>query len=200
MYGILKQILLYSLPITATSKTSLRGGVIQQHQRILSLHIQRGAHMQLNTLFKNALENIVLKFWAPEEKEALLKILYEIYNCDHDFSAAEVADFNSRLASMHVDMDHLRSVSLSEAVKILHKDKLKKDIVYTIIADAVFKDEDYDSFEKAFIEKFIRKYDISEDRLKEKIKEVRDSKIDETLKQWAHEIAEGTYDSPQLGS
>lgn len=146
--------------------------------------------MFLGRLFKSAIENIVLRFWSQEEKEALLRILHEIYNCDHEFSAEEVKDFNDRLRSLNVDYERIKALPIEDAVRILHEDKLKKDIIYLVLAEAIFKDEDFDSIEKIYIDNFVQKYSIDKERLKEKIKEVRDRKFEEALRGWIKEIEE----------
>jgi len=149
--------------------------------------------MLLEDLFRNVIENIVLKFWSQEEKEALLKILYEIYNIDHEFSIEEVKHFNDKLNAINVDSDRIKTLPLKDAVKILQTDKLKKDLIYIVLAEAIFKDEDYDMMERSYIEKIIQEYDIDEKKLKGKIKEIRDKKFEKVLKGWIKEIKSGKY-------
>ena len=147
--------------------------------------------MLLKNLFEDVFENIILKFWSHEEKVALLKLLYEIYNSDHDFSEEEVQDFNKRLAALDVDMDQINKLSVDNAVEILQSDKLKHDLIYIVLAEAVFKDEDYDDIEKEYMKKFVEKYNIDENRLKEKMNESKNRKIEHIMRDWIEEINEG---------
>ena len=147
--------------------------------------------MLLENLFEDVFENIILKFWSHEEKVALLKLLYEIYNSDHDFSEEEVQDFNKRLAALDVDMDQINKLSVDNAVEILQSDKLKHDLIYIVLAEAVFKDEDYDDIEKEYMKKFVEKYNIDENRLKEKMNESKNRKIEHIMRDWIEEINEG---------
>ena len=149
--------------------------------------------MFLENLFEDVFENIILKFWSHEEKVALLKLLYEIYNSDHDFSEEEVQDFNKRLAALDVDMDQISKLSVDNAVEILQSDKLKHDLIYIVLAEAVFKDEDYDDIEKEYMKKFVDKYNIDENRLKEKMNESKNRKIEHIMRKWIEEMNEGKY-------
>ena len=149
--------------------------------------------MLLENLFENVFENIILKFWSHEEKEALLKVLFEIYNSDHDFSKNEVQDFNKRLAALDVNMDQISQLPLDNAVEILQSDKLKHDLIYIVLAEAVFKDEDYDDIEKEYMKKFVDKYNIDESRLKEKMNESKNRKIEHIMRKWIEEMNEGKY-------
>ena len=53
--------------------------------------------MLLKEIFESAVNNVVLKFWSQSEKEALLKIVYEIYRSDQEFAPEEEKDFNEQL-------------------------------------------------------------------------------------------------------
>ena len=149
--------------------------------------------MLLKEIFESAVNDVVLKFWSQSEKEALLKIVYEIYRSDQEFAPEEEKDFNEQLTSLGVDVEQLNKLSVEEAAAILRSDKVKKELMYIILAEAIFKDNDYDKMEKSFVEKLISKYGINEAELKEQINAKRDKILGDELKAWVKEIDEGKY-------
>ncbi|HHA19777.1 MAG TPA: hypothetical protein ENK70_08740 [Methylophaga sp.] len=149
--------------------------------------------MLIKELFESAVHNVVLKFWSQSEKEALLKIVHEIYHSDKEFSHEEENDFNKKLKSLDVDIDNINKLSIDDATTILKADKVKKELMYIIIAEAIFKDEDYDKMEKSFVEGLIGKYGIDEAELKEHIKVKRNKLLNDVLSDWVKEIDEGDH-------
>lgn len=154
--------------------------------------------MFIKTYFEHVFENIILKFWSFEEREALLKVLYEIYNSDHEFSSNEVDDFNKKLESLGVTVEQINQLPLDKAVDILQKDKLKHDHIYFVLAEAIFKDMDYDDIEKSYIQKIVEKYNLNESHLKEKIEEVRGEIIKDIMQRWEKEIDNWTFTDTQI--
>ena len=144
--------------------------------------------MNLQYFFADVFENVVLKFWSQKEKVALLKIIFEIYHSDNVFTIDEANDFNERLEKLDVAINQIKQMNLHEAVSILQDDKLKEELVYIFLAQAVFKDEDFDGFEQEFINKFVAKYNISEEKLNHHIKRIRDKKLEAILSEWINEI------------
>ncbi len=144
--------------------------------------------MNLQYFFADVFENVVLKFWSQKEKVALLKIIYEIYHSDNAYTIDEANDFNKRLEKLDVDINQIKQVNLHEAVSILQDDKLKEELVYIFLAQAIFKDEDFDDFEQEFLNRFVEKYNISEETLNHHIKRIRDKKLDKILSDWINEI------------
>lgn len=144
--------------------------------------------MNLQYFFPDVFENVVLKFWSQKEKVALLKIIYEIYHSDNAFTIDEANDFNERLEKLDVAINQIKQMNLHEAVAILQDDKLKEELVYIVLAQAIFKDEDFDDFEQEFINRFVEKYNISEEKLNHHIKRIRDKKLDKILSDWINEI------------
>jgi hypothetical protein len=149
--------------------------------------------MLLKDIFESAVNAVVLKFWSQREKEALLKLVHEIYHSDQEFSQEEEKDFNDKASSLGVDVAQLEKISIDEAVTVLQADKAKKQLMYIILAEAVFKDDDYDKMEKSFVQKLIKKYAVNEDELKEQINAKRDKIMGDVLKDWIKEIDEGDH-------
>lgn len=144
--------------------------------------------MKIQNFFADVFEPVILQFWSQKEKEALLKIIYDIYHSDNAFTINEVNDFNNRLKKLDVEIDQIKQTNLHEAVSILQEDKLKEELVYIILAQSVFKDEDFDGYEQYFINRFVEKYNISEEKLDHQIKRIRDKKLDAILSEWINEI------------
>jgi len=138
--------------------------------------------------FREFIENIGPRFWSHKEKEALLKVIYEIYNCDFAFTAPEVKDFNEKLKALGCNIEEIRDLEIERAIEILQEDKLKHELIYLIIAEAIFKDEDYDLVEKEYIQKFIQKYGLLEKTLNEKIEKISNEKFENVLSQWQKDI------------
>jgi len=144
--------------------------------------------MRITRYFKEIMAEIIPQFWSQEEKEALLRIIYEIYTCDYTFSPYEVKDFKKKLNVLGCDMKRVKRLNLDEAIDILKKNKLKKELIYIIIAEAIFKDEDYDSIEREYIDRFVKKYDIPQDILNDKITRIRNEKFEKVLFEWYRQI------------
>lgn len=149
--------------------------------------------MLIKEWFELALNNVVLKFWSQSEKEAILKIVLEIYHSDKQFTSDEKKDFNEQLASLDVDVEQVKNLSVSDATDILKADKVKKDLMYIILAEAIFKDDDYDEMEKSFVASLIEKYGLDEDELKAQVKVKRDKILTVILSGWVKEIDEGGH-------
>ncbi len=132
--------------------------------------------------------DVAPRFWSEEEREALLRVVYEIYNSDYAFTPHEVRDFNEKLGALGVDMDRVRDLALPEAMQILHRDKFKRELIYIIMAEAIFCDDDYDSVEREFMEKLIEKYDLPRQSVYEKISQIQAEKLDAVLTQWLREM------------
>ncbi len=138
--------------------------------------------------FKEAVEEFTLRFWSEEEKLALLKILHDIYVADKNFSAEEIRDFSEKAKKLKVSEEKAVNMKAEYAIDVLSKDKLKKDLIYILLAEAVFKDGDYDELESAYITKFEENYKVSRDLLERNIKQIQAIKIDKVLSDWTNEI------------
>lgn len=144
--------------------------------------------MLLKEIFESAVNTVILKLWSQSEKDALLKIVHELYHSDQEFSAQEEEDFNDKASALGVDVAQLEQLTVAEAVAVLQSDKVKKKLMYIILAEAVFKDDDYDKMEKSFVQNLIGKYALDEVELKEQIKTKRDEILTDVLKGWVEEI------------
>ena len=86
--------------------------------------------------------------WRKEEKKALLKITYEIYNIDCDFSSEEKEDFNKYIKKFDLEVNEVIFINLKDAISILKKDSKKLEITYEWIAEAIYKDGVFDEKER----------------------------------------------------
>jgi len=86
------------------------------------------------------------------------------------------------------NIEEIRDLEIERAIEILQEDKLKHELIYLIIAEAIFKDEDYDLVEKEYIQKFIQKYGLLEKTLNEKIEKISNEKFENVLSQWQKDI------------
>ncbi|OGL45273.1 MAG: hypothetical protein A2161_10640 [Candidatus Schekmanbacteria bacterium RBG_13_48_7] len=139
------------------------------------------------------INGILSKFWKQDKKEALLKVLYEIYNCDKVFTIEEANDFNKKCKKLNIDSQNMKAISIKKAITIIQNDKLLNDLLYFIIASAVYKDKDYDQQERSQIDEIIKKYNLNEKILIERIKEIRNKNIKKLLNEWEKEIQDGKY-------
>ena len=111
-----------------------------------------------------------LKNWSKEEKSSLLRIVYEVYNADHNFSEKEEIEFKEILSKLKLSWkEDISGINLDTAMEILKKDTQKMEIVYTYIARGVYSDGLYDFKEQEFIKKLALKYGLSLSKLENSI-------------------------------
>lgn len=144
--------------------------------------------MKFTQYFKNSFEDIALKQWPDEEKLALMKVIHAIYVADHEFSSLEQTDFKQKLESLGISQDSLDNLKLHKALEILEKDKFKHDLAYSLMADAVFKDDNYNEIEAAFIDYLEEHHAVSREKLEEHIEMARHDKLDVILENWVRQI------------
>lgn len=137
---------------------------------------------------KRITANLAPRFWEKKERTAFLKLISEIYESDFAVTLEETSFLKKQQFFLDIDDEELEKMNLDKAIKILRKDKLKEELIYILIAEAVFKDEDYDAYEQEFVDELIRKYNISESKLSSRISDIRDKKIGSVLEEWYKEI------------
>jgi hypothetical protein len=111
-----------------------------------------------------------LKNWSKEEKSSLLRIVYDVYNADNNFSELEEKEFRENLSKLKLSWkEDISGINLDTAMDILKKDPLKMEIVYSHIARGVYSDGLYDFKEQEYIKNLALKYDLSLSKLESSI-------------------------------
>jgi uncharacterized tellurite resistance protein B-like protein len=139
---------------------------------------------RLEPLFNQLIAKAAPRFWHKNERIAFLKLVHEIFYSDSEYSNLEKAFFEDYSHFLGISKNDIDQMNLEMAIQILQEDKLQNDIIYILVAEAIFKDEDFDQVEQQFVETLSEKYRMSEIKLNSKIKEVRDRKIGEVLEDW----------------
>jgi len=138
--------------------------------------------------FKEKFDDLAISLWSEDEKTALMRIVHGVYVADNEFDKLEKEYFLEKLDTLRVDARAVDEMQMSDAFEVLAGDKLKNKLVYVLMADAVFKDDDYDALEKSYIELMNQRYPLEEAMLDDAIKAVRDKKLEIVLKEWVKEI------------
>ena len=137
---------------------------------------------------KQIIEKIKIRKWPTHERNALFRIIYEIYNSDGDFNSKEKQDFNKRSFGLGIEIDEIKNLNFNKAIETLKRSSQKMKIVHFWIATSIFADDDYDKVEQAFVDTMISKYKLNESDLRSIIKTIRDKKIDEELRKMFPEL------------
>ena len=140
--------------------------------------------------FKEKFDDLSVALWDEDEKTALMRIIHGLYVADNEFDDLEKEYFLDKLDALNVDSHAVDSMPMNDAIKLLGKDKLKNKLVYIFMAEALFKDDDYDNLEKAYVETLKQRYSLSDVMLDDSIKQVRDKKLEVVLREWVDEIKE----------
>ena len=129
--------------------------------------------------FKEKFDDLSISFWDKDEKTALMRIIHGLYVADNEFD---------KLDDVNVDAHAVDAMPMNDAIELLAKDKLKNKLVYIFMAEALFKDDDYDNVEKSYVSTLKQRYPISDEMLDDAIKLVRDRKLEVALREWVDEI------------
>ena len=97
-------------------------------------------------------------------------------------------DFLEKLDDVNVDAHAVDAMPMTDAFELLAKDKLKNRLVYIFMAEALFKDDDYDDLEASHVEAMTQRFPLSGEVLDEAIKQVRNKKLEVVLKEWVKDI------------
>ena len=144
--------------------------------------------MELLKKVIHSIDRLSVKLWNTEDKTALLKIAYEIYNADNAFSEAEKAEFHKYAKFLGVSDGPVMSLSLGEAFELLKKDSKKIHLAYLWIAHAVFADESFTTPEKQTLDNWVKNYHLDAQLISAQIDRVRNKKLEEILEDWAQTI------------
>lgn len=130
--------------------------------------------------------------WPEERRKALLRVVYEIYRSDGEMSRSEEAAFHELAGSLGLEGHDPRELELSSAMGVLKTDERTMDVVYRVMADALFEDGDYDEAEQALVARLVARFGLAEDELEARIRTVRDRLLEDALEEWADGIAAGS--------
>lgn len=127
-------------------------------------------------------EEQLVKLWKQETRDALGRVLYEVYNADGAFTTSERNDFETFLANIGADAARVKSLDLGASLALLEKDPVHRKVTYVWIAHALFADDALNNSEKAFVERIIEKYGLDGESLRAEIKATQSRKIEEGMK------------------
>jgi hypothetical protein len=142
----------------------------------------------LEPILMNISAHIASRFWQKNERIAFLRLAYEILLSDSAYTNLEQSFLDQYLTFLDIRQDDVTLMKLETAIEILEQDKLKHRIIYILIAEAVFIDEDFDKMEQEFIDELTKKYGLSLQLLNNTIMKIRDRKIGIILEEWYNEI------------
>ena len=137
--------------------------------------------------FKQKFDDLSVSVWEKNEKIALMRIIHGLYVADNEFDKLEQEFFQSKLEILDVDVHAVDAMPMKDAIELLAKDRLKNKLVYIFMAEALFKDDDYDNLEKSYVDTLKQRYPLSDEMLDEAIKLVRDRKLEVALREWVDE-------------
>lgn len=128
------------------------------------------------------LEERLVRLWNQETRDALGRVLWEVYNADGQFTPLERSDFDAFLSRIGADAAQVRSRDLGKSLALLEKDPVHRRVTHVWIAHALFVDGSYNAAEKSFVDRIISKYAIDGDSLRAEIKATQSRKIEEGMK------------------
>ena len=126
--------------------------------------------------------------WSKEEQLSLLRILDDLYRSDNDDARAEVQDFRRKLMVSNVQAEEVEELEIDEAMEILHADQTKQELLYIILAAAVFRDGKFAGEERSFLNELVQKHQLDSQKLEIRLSEQKSRHIEEILKDWNLEI------------
>ena len=138
--------------------------------------------MSFLSAFSQPVEERLVRLWPQEARDALARVLHEVYIADGNFTALERKDFEGFLSRVGSKASDVLALDLGGALALLEKDPRQRKVAYVWIAHALFADGALNTEEKAFIERIINKYGLDGDMLHAEIKETQSRKIEEGMK------------------
>lgn len=143
--------------------------------------------MTLRSSFSKAIEERLVRFWPEEARQALGRVLHEVYNADGKFSEDERQEFDA--FSARLGTTKAETLDLGAALALLEKDAKKRRVTYRWIAQALFADGSWNAEEQGFVKRIIVKYKLSGAELRAEIKTVQSRKVEEGMKAILDDIA-----------
>jgi hypothetical protein len=144
--------------------------------------------MKFTDYFREQFDELSISRWSKDEITALMRVIHSLYVADNEFDKLERDYFIKKLDAFKIDVHAVDAMPMAEAFELLAKDKLKSRLAYVFMAEALFKDDDYDDLEASHIEALKQRFPLSEEMLDDAIKQVRNRKLEGVLKDWANDI------------
>jgi uncharacterized tellurite resistance protein B-like protein len=138
--------------------------------------------MSLLTEYSQPIEERLVRLWKQDARNALGRVLYEVYNSDGRFTPLERQDFETFLSRVGSDAATVQALDLGASLALLEKDPVHRKVTYVWIAHALFADGGLNAAEKSFIERIITKYGLDAAQLHAEIKATQSRKIEEGMK------------------
>ena len=129
--------------------------------------------MKLLNKLSDFIDKVSIRFWDRDEKRALLKLVYEIYNIDCEFSVEEKKDFDEYIQKFELEINEVIFMNLGDAISFLKKDEKKLTVAYEWIAEAIYKDGIFNDKEEKFVQKLQNEYGLSGERIQEHLKQAK---------------------------
>jgi uncharacterized tellurite resistance protein B-like protein len=146
--------------------------------------------MSFLSAFSQSIEERLVRLWPQDARDALARVLHEVYNADGKFTALERKDFEGFLSRVGSKASDVLALDLGDALASLEKNPKHRKVAYVWIAHALFADGAFNAEEKSFIERIIKKYGLDGDLLHAEIKETQSRKIEEGMKTILAEIGD----------
>lgn len=128
------------------------------------------------------IEEKLVRTWKQESRDALARVLHEVYMADGNFTELERTDFGAFLSNIGAKASEVEKIDLGAAMALLDKDPVHRKVAYVWIAHALFVDGGYNAAEKAFVERIVEKYGLDGEALRAEIKATQSRKIEEGMK------------------
>ncbi len=128
------------------------------------------------------LEERLVRLWSSDTRQALGRVLWEVYNADGQLTPLERSDFDAFLGRIGADAERVRALDLEASVALLEKDPVHRRVTHVWIAHALFVDGSYNAAEKSFVDRIIAKYAIDGESLRAEIRATQSRKIEEGMK------------------
>ena len=99
-----------------------------------------------------------------------------------------VQDFRRKLMVSNVEAEEVEELEIDKAMEILHADQTKQELLYIILAAAVFRDGKFAWEERSFLNELVQKYQLDSQKLEIRLSEQKSRHIEEIPKNWNLEI------------
>jgi len=140
--------------------------------------------MNLFHAFHDTIETVLVRFWEKPEKISLMRIIYEVYNMDGQFSDDEKDNFARYNRSLALSESEVVTYDLKTAFGVLKQNPRHMDLAYIWIANALFIDGEFSDVERKKLEALETKYDLSSEKIDHHINHIRTEKANAALKKW----------------
>jgi predicted metalloprotease with PDZ domain len=129
-----------------------------------------------------AIEKRRVHLWPMEAKEALVRVLYEVYRADGSFSEVELAEYRAFVMALGVDVERALGHDLKASFALLTSSPARQRVATTWIAAALFANQAYTPAEQAFVDRITTKYGLDAALLSHEIRRIQGRLLDQTLR------------------